>query len=292
MDSLAISEEIRQLARRLLESGEVEVIVGFRKTADKKGGFLLYPAFIRTVKDVDLLTLDSGAVFNLSVYLIRDDNLRRIISCSEDKAASTSKVAIFLSPSGIRSVNVLASENQIRADRIFIIGYRIGDDGGIELLEGNSVDKFSSIIEEEQRQFLAEEGRQDSIELKGPDERFLYWKEQFRKCIRCYACREVCPMCYCSQCIVDQNRPQWINPSRHLLGSFEWNIVRAFHLAGRCVGCGNCERACPVGIPLASINKRLLRDVYSFFGYFPGRSPAQEPLFASFSEGDPEGFIR
>jgi ferredoxin len=90
---------------------------------------------------------------------------------------------------------------------------------------------------------------------------------------------------------VDRNQPQWINASGHTLGNFEWNMVRAFHLAGRCVGCGTCERACPVGIPLMLLNQRMAKEVLDSFDHFAGMTSTQEPVLAGFKREDPETFI-
>ena len=124
---------------------------------------------------------------------------------------------------------------------------------------------------------------------KTPDERMAYWRAELSRCVKCYACRQVCPLCYCQQCIVDKNRPQCISTSATLKGNFAWHITRAFHLAGRCVGCDECTRACPAGIDL-----RLLEPVAGEGGrrevspIRAGIDPDAEPLIGSYSEQDHE----
>ncbi len=115
-------------------------------------------------------------------------------------------------------------------------------------------------------------GRYADIEAflkKTPAERMAYWKAELSRCIKCYACRQVCPMCYCRQCIVDKNRPVSISPSATLKGNFAWHITRAFHLAGRCVGCDECTRACPAGIDLRLLNLSLAKAAEEN-SWFPG----------------------
>ena len=91
--------------------------------------------------------------------------------------------------------------------------------------------------------------------------------------------------------MIDQLTPLWVRRSRNVSENTAWNIMRAYHLAGRCIGCGECERACPMGIPLTELNKKLEKDVKEMFNYTPGKSLEQKPLFAMFSPEDPQEFI-
>ena len=124
-----------------------------------------------------------------------------------------------------------------------------------------------------------------------PD-RWEYFKNELSKCIRCYACRQICPMCYCPRCVADQVAPSWFSKATSLEGNFVWNVIRAIHLAGRCVDCGECQRACPVGIPLRDINKKIEKDIKELFKYEVGSSVEQKPLLSCFDKNDPEDFIR
>ena len=117
-------------------------------------------------------------------------------------------------------------------------------------------------------------------------ERQLWWDQQFSKCIRCYACRQVCPFCYCEQCIVDENQPQWIDKSPSSQNNVGWNIIRAFHLVGRCASCGECERACPMDIPLMLLNAAMVDKVQKTFDYVAGTDMEKRLDFAAFQLAD------
>jgi formate dehydrogenase (coenzyme F420) beta subunit len=126
------------------------------------------------------------------------------------------------------------------------------------------------------------------------------------RCIRCYACRSVCAMCYCDECVVDsinyavtvdttaQEKAQkinWILKSPELSENMFFHIIRALHLAGRCVDCGECERVCPENIPLRYLNKKLEKEVDQFYDYHAGFHPDRRTMYSSFNDSDPQEFI-
>jgi len=123
-------------------------------------------------------------------------------------------------------------------------------------------------------------------------EREAWWERQFASCIRCYACRQVCPLCYCERCIADENQPQWIARSPSLKNNESWNIIRAFHLTGRCVECGECDRACPVGIPLSTLNAKMAAEMKESYGYVAGTDANETPALHTFCTDDADVFIR
>ena len=98
-------------------------------------------------------------------------------------------------------------------------------------------------------------------------------------------------MCYCRQCIVDKNRPVAISTSTTPKGTMAWHITRAFHLAGRCVGCDECVRVCPAGIDLRLLNLSLAKAAEDAFGFRAGIDPDAEPVIGAFREQDREEFI-
>jgi len=120
------------------------------------------------------------------------------------------------------------------------------------------------------------------FEKKSPEERWQWFSQEIEKCIRCYACRNACPMCYCSECFVESNDPEWVGKGDDLPDKQFFHIIRAFHTAGRCVDCGACERACPMGIKLRMLTRKIQKDVKELFGGEAGKDPDSPPALATF----------
>ena len=119
-------------------------------------------------------------------------------------------------------------------------------------------------------------------------ERRAFWTKQFEKCIRCYACRQVCPGCYCTECFVDKPGQLWASKATDAEANWFFHMTRAMHTAGRCIGCGECERACPMGIQLSLLGKKIEMDVAEMFDYTPGTDADALPVLGSFEMKDPD----
>ena len=109
----------------------------------------------------------------------------------------------------------------------------------------------------------------DKIEKMTPDERFAFWQNELSRCIRCNACRDICPACTCERCVFDN--PNSGVENKAPATSFEeqmFHIIRAFHVAGRCTDCGECSRVCPQHIPLHLLNRKFIKDIDAFYGEY------------------------
>jgi len=133
--------------------------------------------------------------------------------------------------------------------------------------------------------------RTAEFESKPADVRWARLQQALAKCIRCNACRQACPMCYCKDCLLDQTRPRWIGAGTDISDVTLYHLVRAFHMAGRCTECGACARACPMGIDARLLVRKLNLEAEDLFGYRPGAAIDAVPLLSAFTMDDPQEFL-
>jgi len=125
----------------------------------------------------------------------------------------------------------------------------------------------------------------DVRELMGKtlEERKAYWEKEIGRCTRCYACRNACPLCVCQDsCIAETRDPHWMSQRSSLSEKMMFHFIHAIHLAGRCTECGECERACPMDIPLGKLKKKINMDMLELFGYKPGVNCEDKPPLYTF----------
>ena len=276
--------ELRKDAAELLKKGEVDVVIGYGEAHNETSAT---PIFIKDAKDVERLIFNPFSFNNLAIYLTH----------KEIKALG--KAAVVAKERDIMALIALVQESQLNPEDVVILGIKAREmgkkDGGWEYLGRMTVGEAEKYIQENFKELGLDEVDTKRIEeLLSLDTngRWDYWMREFSKCIKCYACRQACSLCYCNECIVEKNQPQWVSTNINDKGNLSWNIVRAFHLAGRCIGCGECERACPMGIPLNTLNGFLSKIIYENYEYLTGRSTEESPPLTVFKEDDKEDFIK
>lgn len=133
----------------------------------------------------------------------------------------------------------------------------------------------------------------EKIEAMDPKERFAFWQNELSRCIRCNACRNVCPACSCIKCVFDNDR--YDTAQKANTDTFEeqmFHIIRAFHVAGRCTDCGECSRVCPEQIPLHLLNRKFIKDINTFYGeYQAGEDIDSRAPLTNFTTEDVEPSI-
>ena len=287
--SMSIQSQLQEKAAELLTDKKIGVMIGFGSLETGNTGAV----FVSSPHQVDRLLWNDQCVENLIVYLTKKE-IKKL-----------GKPGIVVKGCDAKALAVLESEHQIDRNEMFVIGVTCP---GVKA-HGKLQDKchvcdvqhppHSDLVIDESHPVETTEKKQDERYAKleqlasmVPDQRLEYWKKEFSRCVKCYACRQNCPLCYCEVCVADKNRPTRINTSATLKGNFAWNILRAFHLAGRCVGCSACTNACPAGIDLDLLNLTLAKAAEDHFQFRSGVERNTEPLIGTFLTDDQEGFIR
>jgi ferredoxin len=282
--SQEIQESIRVRARELLGLGEVGCVIGYERSPKGR----TRPSFVYEETEVERLVWDQTCHHNLTVYL-RD---RLLASRRREEAP---RVAVVAKPCDARALNLLIHEEQIIRDQVFVIGVAcpgMVDSNGVQAHCLRCKERvpvlYDALVGEPPRVEVEDETWSDvaALEDMAPAARLAFWSREFDRCIRCYACRQACPGCYCFECLAEQVDPPWMSIAHRLTEKAFFHVMRAYHLAGRCVECHACDQACPMHIPLSLLNRKIAREVQMLFGYVAGGNAETPPPLATFRKDE------
>jgi len=272
--------QMKKRAFESLSSGEVKQVLAW-----KNGDFptLPEPSFFTGINDLEELIYDKYCTANLSKYLTNQKD---------------TKTLVFLRKCDSESFLTLVSEKQINRDNVYVIGVPCkglayvheGDDLGF--LEGClSCTRKEHAVFDELIQAPSKEKPEPNdrfaevvkLEKLPEEERYNFWKNELSKCIRCNACRNVCPICHCNKCVF--NNETYDSANKVNTTTFDeqmFHLTRAYHVAGRCTDCFQCSRVCPQNIPLHLLNRKFIKDIQELYG-------EEEAALTSFNiNNDPE----
>ncbi len=312
-----IEGQLRELTKKLLEEKKVDLVIGY-----EKGTLPLRsrPVFIREAADTDKLVWNSSCENNLAVYLKTAKGKAAIVA----KGCDSRSVVGLLTEKQIERDNIFVigvpCEGIIDRKNVedLVQGREVLESSETDsqiILKGNGFeekvekDKLLSesckrcryrnpVISDELVGQKASEPEVDEyievkeFESKSADERWEYFSGQAGNCIRCYACRNACPSCYCPICFVDQGMPGWFSKTPHPSDTLIFHIMRAMHTTGRCVDCGACSRACPMNVELRQLTKKAEKDIKESYDHEVGISVDEPPPLAAFKPDDPQEFMK
>lgn len=320
--------ELRQKAKEVISREDVRRLIGWKRGTY---GFEAAPAVIRDPEEVNELIFDPTCVQNPASFVALEEkpplprgvepdlrkvgvfvkgcDSRALIQQLVEQAYERDDIVVIGIPCrGVidhRKAEKLFGD--VTPDLVEISGEKVAVEIGGEKKEVAREDilmakclrcrypnpLISDVLVGEEIEKFADDDFSDvgEFEKKSPAEKWQFWEKEFSKCIRCYSCRNVCPMCYCPECVVTRLKPQWTRRSVDLSENTSYHIERAWHLAGRCIECMECERVCPMDIPIMTLNRKLTRDVKELFDYEPGTDVEASPLLTSYNPQDPEEYI-
>ena len=309
-----MQEKLVERAKALLAEGKVQKVVGWKKGLFEDD---VTPAVFTSAEELDKdFVFNKFCKANLSKYLVKitkDIEIKKSTTRmnntmakqrdpnAQDAPIPSEVVLVFLKPSDTYSFTQLLKENRITREDVYAIGVPCQDtlDGG-ELCESCTGKKHVSCDEllgvDENEEASPNTKRMEEVaklEAMTSEQRFEFWRNELSRCIRCNACRNICPACTCETCVFDNNA--LYTTQKVAETDFEENlfhIIRAWHVAGRCTDCGECSRVCPQNIPLYLLNRKFIKDINEIYGdYQAGADMETKPAMLRFEENDPETTI-
>ncbi len=294
-------QELITRAKELLANGTVARVLGW------KAGDLPYnpqPAFFTTEEELKDFVYNGFCGANLSKYMIEGSKLQgKTLICLKpcdtysfnqllkEKRVDREKAYIVgvgckgkldiekIKAQGVKGIqSITGAEIEADADTLTIetlygtktVAYADGMLERCHVCKGKEHMIYDEIIGESKDTKDADRFAEvERIEAMSPEEKFAYFQSELSKCIRCNACRNVCPACSCRKCVFDSTK--FDSAQKANVDSFEekmFHVIRAFHVAGRCTDCGECSRVCPQGIPLHLFNRKFIKDINTFYGEF------------------------
>jgi len=313
----AYTEKIRQIAKQLLKEGKVDIIIGFRKGSVP---MMNQPLIVTAPEDVDELIWDSNCALNLANYVTnRKEKIGIVAKGCDSRNLVTHIVENKVTREQLHIIGVpctgMVDRHKINA--MFDAEITAIEESGDSLtIKGNGFSKDLKktdvlqencagcthrnpvIYDELVGDLVTEQKDVDpyasvkQVESMSPEEKWNYFEDLISNCIRCYACRNACPLCYCPTCFVDESRPQWVGKSQDQVDVRTFHLLRAYHCAGRCTDCGACERACPMGIKVREFTKKLNKDCLELYNWEAGLTLDARPTLDTFKPDDPQDFIK
>ncbi|MCJ7792035.1 MAG: 4Fe-4S dicluster domain-containing protein [Dehalococcoidia bacterium] len=319
----ATSEEVQTSVKKLFEDGSISHFIGYEAGSDS---LHVTPCFLKSGQAASRLVWNPLCAHNLSKYLldfkkvegkvgimVKGCDSRSVVELLKENQINRDKVFIvgipcsgivdtekLLAVLGISPGEVVAVEDDGDA---FLVTIKEGTRrvGKEQVLRGEClVCKYPTPLIYDVLLGEAVSGlpwvgddysRVKELETLSAADKERYWKQELSQCIRCYACRNICPVCNCSECIFDKKAPRWLSKANDVSENLVYHLIRAFHVAGRCVDCGECERACPMNIPLRSLNKKVEKDILELFNYTAGIDVEQQPPLTTYQVGDLDDFL-
>ncbi len=315
------TDKIREISKRLLKEGKVDMVIGFAKGSVP---MMHQPMFAGNAGDVDRFVWDGNCGINLANYVTdRKEKIGIVAKGCDARNLAVHIVENKISRDQLYIIGVpctgMIDRHKITARVPGEIEALVEDEAGktvtvsgagfsetfdrADVLQENCAlcmhrnpviydELIADEVPEQSEKEVDRYAAVRKVEEMSPDEKWAYFEDLLSDCIRCYACRNACPLCYCPTCFVDESKPQWVGKSVDPTDIRIFHFLRAYHCAGRCTDCGACVRSCPMGINVRALTKKLEKDCLENFGWEAGLTTDQRPPLDTFKPDDPEQFIK
>jgi ferredoxin len=279
------TKQIREIAGKLFAEGKIDVFVGYRQNLSDDNQV---PCLVTDPAEISSLVFTEKSVFNLSNYLKYDHTRNK-------------RVGLVVKGCDSRALNLMLTESQVKRENVYIVGIcceGVLNEKGEKAQNCTECIMPDAVVYDEllgtptgKKEYVINVDIKE-LAQKSLTERADYFEDIFENCIRCNACRHSCPLCYCAKCCIDQETSSLYHgantPSSAMHALMTWSL----HLAGRCIDCRNCEKACPSHLPLHLLHKQNEMVIYeNFQQHLAGMEKDDRGAFYKYSLSDPDDFI-
>ncbi|OQY01476.1 MAG: 4Fe-4S ferredoxin [Desulfobacteraceae bacterium 4572_130] len=312
-----LTQNIRELSSNLLKNNKVDMVIGFKKGTIPMA---VSPMAAHNIEQTKEFIWDSNCGINLANFIsdkkekigiiAKGCDSRNIVTHITENKISRDKLHIIGVPCTgmIDKIKLQSNFNDDITDYSENGEDIIVKSGLIEknlkksdYLKSNCktcMHRNPVIYDELAAELVQEQKIEDQfadvkkIESLSIEDKWNYFDNLLKDCIRCYACKNACPLCYCPSCFVNESNPQWVGKGQDKTDIKTFHFLRAYHCAGRCTDCGACVQACPMNINVRDFTRKLIKDSYEIYGWEAGLDITKRPLLDTFSLKDDDSFIK
>jgi len=310
---MGTEERLREKVSDLID--DLKMVIGY---TNSNIPMRVNPLFIEKKEEIDNLIFNNLCINNLATYsyflsqeiegkigiILKPCDVRAIVQLLAEGLIDRDKIKIIsVECNGVidskkvqKKINGLKIASVEVSDNIIKIGtsekdfeFNIEEVYAEKCYDCSIYDKppiFDEFIENDKKFNIKQKKEYEDLlefEKLSLEEINSFWEEEFSRCIRCYACRNICPLEICrDRCITQLEQPHWQSQKISSSEGKFFQLIRVMHLAGRCVECGECERACPSNIPILKLMKKMNKEIKRIFGYVPGLSIESKPPLLTF----------
>jgi formate dehydrogenase subunit beta len=229
-----MSEKVRARVKELLDSGRIMGFLGLRKANGHIG-----PHLFRESGELDGLVVGDRERPGDARYPLN----KQLVTLARCYPQET--FGVLVRGCDERGLKTLVTWNQLDPEKVVAVGIACPPElaAACECLKPYPDDFVEG--EKVEGSTVVSVATVDAMDLSS---RLAHWLAEFSKCVKCYGCRDICPMCFCKECSLE--REDLIHTGDLPPENPIFHLTRAVHMAGRCIDCGLCNEACPADIPL------------------------------------------